>query len=393
MKKSLLLLPGPVTVAQPVLEAMARPMINHRDAEFGALLERVRSALAPVFGTQSDVLVSGSSGTGGLEAALVNCFSPGDVLLSCSVGAFGERFATIAQTYGCAVEGLMTPVGAALDPAALAARLAADEPRRITGILLTHNETSTGVQNDMHAIAPIVRRHGALTLVDSVSGLGAAEFRMDEWGYDVVVSASQKAFGAPPGIAMIAVSERAWSAISKAGIARFYFDLRRARESIRDGQTPWTPPISILSALDVALARYHAEGMALVWERHERYARAVRAGLGALGFTILSQPGAHSVTVVAAYPPSSASPGTLLKRLRERYGVVLAGGQGALAGKIVRFGTMGDVREGDLLGAIGAIELTLADLGVEAKSGAGTTAAIDELSAVRSFDFATVGSR
>jgi aspartate aminotransferase-like enzyme len=391
MKKSLLLLPGPVTVAQPVLEAMARPMINHRDAEFGALLERVRRALAPVFGTQSDVLVSGSSGTGGLEAALVNCFSPGDVLLSCSVGAFGERFATIAQTYGCAVEGLITPVGAALDPAALAARLAADEPRRITGILLTHNETSTGVQNDMHAIAPIVRRHGALTLVDSVSGLGAAEFRMDEWGYDVVVTASQKAFGAPPGIAMIAVSERAWSAISKAGIARFYFDLRRARESIRDGQTPWTPPISILSALDVALARYHAEGMAFVWERHERYARAVRAALGALGFTILSQPGAHSVTVVAAYPPSGASPGTLLKRLRERYGVVLAGGQGALAGKIVRFGTMGDVREGDLLGAIGAIELTLADLGVEAKSGAGTTAAIDELSAVRSLDFATVG--
>jgi aspartate aminotransferase-like enzyme len=379
MKKSLLLLPGPVTVAQPVLEAMARPMINHRDTEFSELLARVRRALAPVFGTQSDVLVCGSSGTGGLEAALVNCFSPGDVLLSCSVGAFGERFASIARTFGCAVESLETPVGAALDASALAARLDADGDGRIVGILLTHNETSTGVQNDLGAIAPVIRRHGALTLVDSVSGLGASEFRMDDWGYDVVVTASQKAFAAPPGISMLAVSERAWAAMAAARIPRFYFDLPRARESIRAGQTPWTPPISILCALDIALARYHGEGMTAVWERHDRYARAVRAGLEALGFTILSQPGAHSVTVVAAFPPEGVSAAAFLKRLRERYGVVLAGGQGVLAGKIVRFGTMGDVREGDLLGAIGSIELTLADLDVAATPGAGTTAAIERL--------------
>ncbi len=388
MKKSLLLLPGPVTVAQPVLEAMARPLINHRDAEFGELLDRVKSALAPVFGTQSDILVCGSSGTGGLEAALVNCFSPGDVLLSCSVGAFGERFASIARTYGCAVESLETAPGVALDPAVLAACLDADGDRRITGILLTHNETSTGVQNDMRALAPVVSRHGALTLVDSISGLGASEFRMDDWGYDVVVSASQKAFAAPPGIAMIAVGERAWKAMAAARIPRFYFDLGRARESKRAGQTPWTPPISILCALDVALARYHAEGMTAVWERHERYARAVRAGLEALGFTILSQPSAHSVTVVAAFPPEGVPAASFLKHLRERYGVVLADGQGKLHGKIVRFGTMGDVREGDLLGAIGAVELALADLEVAATPGAGTAAAIDRLSTARSFDYA-----
>ncbi len=388
MKKALLLLPGPVTVAQPVLEAMARPLINHRDAEFGELLERVKSAMAPVFGTRHDVLVCGSSGTGGLEAALVNCFSPGDVLLSCSVGAFGERFATIARTYGCIVESLETPAGAALDPSALAARLDADRDRRIAGILLTHNETSTGVQNDMRAIAPIVGRHGALTLVDSISGLGASEFQMDEWGYDVVVAASQKAFAAPPGVAMIAIGERAWTAMDTARIPRFYFDLRRARESKRAGQTPWTPPISILCALDVALMRYHAEGMAAAWERHERYARAVRAGLEAVGFTILSQPDAHSVTVVAAFPPEGVSAATFLKHLRERYGVVLADGQGTLNGKIVRFGTMGDVREGDLLGAIGAVELALADLEVAANPGAGTAAAIERLSTARSFDYA-----
>jgi len=385
MKRSLLLLPGPVTVAQPVLEAMARPMFNHRDAEFGALLERVNRAMQPVFGTRGDVLVLGSSGTGGLDAAVANCFSPGDRVLSCSLGAFGERFASIARTYGCVVESLDAEPGCALDLNALAARLDDDRDRQIAGILLTHNETSTGVQNDMSVVAPVVRRHGALTLVDSISGLGATEFRMDDWGYDVVVTASQKAFAAPPGVAMVAVSDRAWKAIDDARVSRFYFDLRRGREAQRDGQTPWTPPIPILCALDVALARYHHEGMEAAWERHDRYARAVRAGLQALGFTILSRADAHSVTVVAAYPPDGIEPGTLLKHLHDRYGIVLAGGQGALSGKIVRFGTMGDVREGDILGAVGAVGLALADLGIRVDPTAGISAAIERLS---SFDFA-----
>jgi aspartate aminotransferase-like enzyme len=381
MKKTLLLLPGPVPVAQPVLEAMARPMINHRGAEFAKILERVESALRPVFGTAGDVLVLGSSGTGGLETAFVNLFAPGDVVLSCSIGVFGKRFASIAQTYGCTVEALDTPPGAALDPAALQARLEADRERRIAGVLLTHNETSTGAQNDMAALAPIVRAHGAISLVDSVSGLGASPFKMDEWGYDVVVTASQKAFAAPPGIAMVAASERAWKRLDANPAPRFYFDLRRARESGRDGQTPWTPPISILYALDVALAHYHGVGMEAQFERHARYARTVRAALEALGFAIFSRPGAHSDTVVAAYPPEGVEAKKLLERLRERYGVVLSGGQAEFAGKIVRFGTMGDVTEADLLGAIGAIELALADLGHGARAGAGTAAAIDVLGA------------
>jgi aspartate aminotransferase-like enzyme len=381
MKKTLLLLPGPVPVAQPVLEAMARPMINHRGAEFGRMLERVGKALQPVFGTAGDVLVLGSSGTGGLETAAVNLFGPGDVLLSCAIGVFGKRFASIAQTYGCTVEALDTPPGAALDPAALQARLEADRERRITGILLTHNETSTGAQNDMAAIAPIVRAHGAITLVDSVSGLGAAPFKMDEWGYDVVVTASQKAFAAPPGVAMIAASERAWKKIESNPTPRFYFDMRRAKQAGHDGQTPWTPPVSIIFALDVALQRYHEHGMDAQFERHARYARAVRAAFEALGFTIFSRPGAHSDTVVAAYPPEGVEPKALLERMRERYGVVISGGQAEFAGKIVRFGTMGDVTEADLLGAIGAIELSLADLGSAGNAGAGTAAAIESLGA------------
>jgi aspartate aminotransferase-like enzyme len=380
MKKSLLLLPGPVSVAQPVLEAMARPMMNHRGPEFAEMLARIERDLRPAFGTAGDVVLLGSSGTGAMEAAFVNLFSPGDVLLSCPIGVFGKRFASIAQSFGCVVETLDTPAGSALDVPALRARLEADTEKRIAGVLLTHNETSTGVQNDMAALAPVLRAHGAITLVDSISGLGASDFRMDDWGYDVVVTASQKAFAAPPGIAMFAASKRGWERMERSAVPRFYFDARKAREFAKTGQTPWTPPISIIYALETALERYHAEGQEAVYKRHARYAHAVRAALEALGFTMLSRPDAHSVTVVAAYPPDGVDAAALLKRLRERYGVVLSGGQGDLTGKIVRFGTMGDVTEGDIIGALGAIELALADLEATATPGAGTKAAIEELS-------------
>lgn len=374
MTKDLLLLPGPVPVAQPVLEAMARPMINHRGGQFAALLEALRRDLRPVFGTHGDVLVLGSSGTGGLEAAVASLFSPGDRLLSCPVGVFGKRLAEIARIYGCDVEVLETPLGAALNPQALRARLREDA-RGFRGILLTHNETSTGVQNDMAAIAEVTRAHGALTVVDSVSGLGASRFEMDEWGYDVVVTASQKAFAVPPGLAMAAVSERAWQAMASAKIACFYFDLRRARDFSEQGQTPWTPPVSLCYALDVALERYHAIGMEENFRRHERYAAAVRAGFEAIGMALFSRPDAHSVTVVAAAPPAGVDAATLLKTLRERYGVTLSGGQAELSGKIVRFGTMGDVTQSDLLGALACFESALADCGARLIPGSAVAAA------------------
>jgi aspartate aminotransferase-like enzyme len=380
MPRQLLFLPGPVSVAQPVAEALARPMTDHRGAEFAQMLQRITNTLRPVFGTASDLVLLGSSGTGALETAVANLFSPGDRVLSCAVGLFGRRFAAIAESYGCVVESLDAPMGSALDPEALDARLRRDTENAISGVLLTHNETSTGVTNDMAAIAPSLRRHGAITLVDSISGLGASEFRMDEWGYDVVVGASQKAFAAPPGIAMVAAGERAWNRVARTRQPRFYFDLQRARDAAREGQMPWTPPIPILFALDVALQRYHESGASSAHARHARYAAAVRSALEALGFTLFSQPGAHSPTVVAAYPPTGVEISALVKRLREEHGVVLSGGQGELAGKILRFGTMGDIAEKDLIGAIGAIELALLALGVTVMPGAGTTAATESLS-------------
>ncbi|HEY1428178.1 MAG TPA: alanine--glyoxylate aminotransferase family protein [Candidatus Tumulicola sp.] len=357
----LLLLPGPVTVARPVLEAMLQPMINHRGARFRELLDRVSAALKPLFGTNNDVYVLGSSGTGAMEAGIVNCLSPGDVVLSCPIGVFGRRFGDIAKTYGCFVETLETPAGHAVDPNALAQRLDADGDRKVAAVLLTHNETSTGAQNDMAVLAPIVRRHGALSLVDSVSGMGATDFRMDEWGYDVVATASQKVLAAPPGLAMIALSKRAHDAVKTGSTPRYYFDLTKAHESSREGQTPWTPPVSIVYALDVALQRYHETGLTAAFERHARYAKAVRDVFEELGFTFVSQPDAHSVTVVAAIPPETIRASALLDRLREKYGVVLSGGQGEFAGKIVRFGTMGDIDDDDLAFALDALRSAVRD--------------------------------
>jgi aspartate aminotransferase-like enzyme len=241
----------------------------------------------------------------------------------------------------------------------LRARLESDANREITGVLLTHNETSTGVACDMAALAPILRSHGAISLVDSISGIGASEFWMDEWGYDAVVTASQKGFAALPGAAMVCLSARAWERARGNRNPRYYFDLQRARDFAHKGETPWTPPLSILFALDVALQRYSAEGTVAAWRRHERRAVTVREGLERMGFQLVSRPGAHSPTVVAAYPPAGINAKSLIRALRERHGIVLAGGQNELSGKIVRFGTMGDVSDADVRRGLDSIEAEL----------------------------------
>ncbi len=375
--KNLLFIPGPVTVSERVLEAMNQPLIDHRGPEFSVLVERIYEGLRPLFGTQeSEIILLGSSGTGGMEAAVANAFSPGDTLLAAPMGGFGERFIAIARKFGMNVEKIETPPGFALDPRALAQKLAADEDRRYRGILLTHNETSTGVQSDMAELATIARTHGALTIVDSVSGLGATDFRMDEWGYDIVISASQKVIAAPPGVAMLAVSPRAWKAIEESKAPRFYFDLLKAREFARQGQMPWTSPVSAMFALDVALAQYHREGAPAVHRRLAMYAQAIRAAFEALGLEIFSQPGAHSVTVVTAKIPPGVDAAKLLRDLRENRGIVLAGGQLDLKGKIIRMGTMGNISQTDVLGAIEAIEIALLDYDVPVQIGAAGKAAL-----------------
>jgi aspartate aminotransferase-like enzyme len=380
MRQRLLFIPGPVTVAEPVLAAMSTPMIDHRGPEFAALLARVARGMQPIFGTTAEVMLLGSSGTGGLEAGVASSFSPGEKVLSCPVGVFGKRLANIARTHGLDVEILETPLGAAVDPAALEARLAADTAHQIAGVLLTHNETSTGVQNDMAALAAAIGDHPATTVVDSVSGLGASEFRMDEWGYDVVVTASQKALGVPPGAAMVAVSSRAWERMEKATVPCFYFDLTKIREFAKAGQTPWTPPLSILFALDVAIERYHTEGAPRVWARHARYAEAIRAFAKASGIGVFSKQGAHSVTVVALEVPGKLDAASIRKALHDDHGITIGGGQQELKGKILRIGTMGDLSAADVLDALEAFDTVLRTRDFEAPQDAGIRAARESLS-------------
>jgi len=377
MKRDLLFIPGPVTCAEPVLAAMAKPMIDHRGAAFHDLLERIAAGMKPIFGTDNEVVVLGSSGTGGLEAAVGSMFGPGETILACPVGVFGERVIAIARQFGCNVEVLETMWGDRVNSGALEARLQADTAKKIVGVLLTHNETSTGVQNALADLAPLIHAHGAYSIVDSVSGLGASEFQMDRWHFDVVVTASQKALAVPPGLAMVAVSPRAWEKMAHNTTQRYYFDLLKAREFAHLGQTPWTPPVSIAYALDTAIELYNAEGASNVWARHARYARAIRAAAKAIGLTSFSSADAHSVTVCAFHAPEGIDVPALRKSIQAAEGVVIGGGQARLKGKVMRIGTMGDLTQTDVADAIGALEIGLLEQNYQLHIGSGRQAALN----------------
>ncbi|MDH7570127.1 MAG: alanine--glyoxylate aminotransferase family protein, partial [Armatimonadota bacterium] len=331
--------------------------------------------LRQFFQTESDVLVLTGSGTGGLEAALVNVLSPGDRVLSASIGAFGDRFADIAEAFGARVERFTTEWGKAVDPEALRARLAEDKERTIRAVLLTHNETSTGVTNDIRALAEVVRAHGALVLVDSISGLLAADLQTDAWGLDVVVAGSQKAFMIPPGLAFVAVGERAWKAHEQARMPRYYFDFTAQRKYMLRDQTPYTPAVSLLYALQATLRMIREEGLEASFARHARLAAAVRAGATALKLRLLADPPHASNSVTAIWSPDGIDPKALRARIRQEYNVTLAGGQGKLEPSIFRVGHLGYVCEHDVLVVLSALERGLASMGYPVENGVAVAAA------------------
>src|SRR5215470_10640818 len=377
MQKSLLFIPGPVAAPAPVLAAMAKPLINHRGPEYARLLHSIADRMQSIFATKGDVLLMGSSGTGSLEAAVTNMFGPGDTVLACPTGVFGERIAAIAKMWGCTVEMLETPLGAGVDAEALAARLRADREKKITGILLTHNETSTGVQIDLGATSRAIGDHPAYVVVDSVSGLGASEFKMDTWRLDIACAASQKALACPPGLAMVAVSARAWEKIKGNKAPRFYFDLPKHKEFFDKGEPPWTPPVSVAFALDVAIDLYERQGPRNVWARHARYTDALHEAVKALGMQIFSRDGVHSVTVTGIVTPHGLDNKTLLTKLLHEHGVVISGGQGKMAGKMWRWGTMGATSEADMVAALEAFEIVIRQMGYRFEEGAAANAALD----------------
>ena len=334
--------PGPTPIPQAVRDAQAQQMIDHRGTEFAELLSETSAGLAELIGTSGDVLLLTGSGSGALEAAVVNTLSPGDRVLSVNIGAFGDRFAKIATVFGAEVDALPFEWGTAASPDTVREHLAGSEPYK--AVLVTHNETSTGVANPMRELADVVRSAPGdpLLLVDGISGLGAMPFEMDAWGVDVVVSASQKAFMASPGVAIAALSQRAWDVGQSARMPRFYWDFAEAREWAGKGQTPWTPAITVLYGLRIGVQRLREEGRERTWARHAAIARGVAAGLEALGLRLVAAPNDRSATVTAAWVPDGTEWGPFNEAMRA-HGLVIAGGQGKWAGKILRFGHMGDV--------------------------------------------------
>jgi aspartate aminotransferase-like enzyme len=350
-------IPGPTPCPPEVLAAMSVPMVDHRGPEMADLIRRVTPRLQAAFSTEHEVLILTTSGTGGLEAAIVNTLSPGDHVLSISIGNFGERFAQIASKYGARVTRLGFDNGQAADPVRVAAAL--EENPDVRAVLVTHNETSTGVTNPLQAIAEAVRPSGALVLVDAVSGLSSIPVQTDAWDLDVVVSGSQKGWMLPPGLAFVAVSPRAWRAYEAATMPRFYFDLGKYRDSAAKGQTPWTPAVSLYFALEVALDMLEAEGWERVFARHQVVADMTRDGVKRLGLELLADERFASNTVTAVRAPAGLDVSLLRKTLREQFGVVVGGGQADLSGKIFRIGHLGLVHEDDITQTLSALEQAL----------------------------------
>ena len=368
--------PGPTPLPEAVRDAQAQQMVDHRGAEFGEMLAEITAGLRQLIATDGEVLLLTGSGSGALEAAIVNTLSPGDRVLAVSIGSFGDRFAKIAGAFGAAVDRLDFEWGTAADPDALRERLAAGEPYR--AVLVTHNETSTGVANRLRQLAAVVRDAPGepLLLVDGISGLGAMPFEMDAWGVDLVVSASQKAWMASPGIAIAALGERAVAAGATARMPRFYWDFADARQWASKGQTPWTPAITVLYGLRVGVQRLLAEGRERTWHRHAAIATAVAAGMEALGLRLVAAPEDRSSTVTAAGVPDGREWAPFNAAMRAR-GLVIAGGQGKWAGRILRFGHMGEVGIDEMIDALERMGVTLGEQGMSADVDAAARAARD----------------
>jgi aspartate aminotransferase-like enzyme len=353
--------PGPIPLPPAVREAQGQQMVDHRGTDFAEMLGEISSGIGGLIGAPDGALLLTGSGSGALEAAVVNTLSPGDRVLSVNIGSFGDRFAKIATIFGAEVSRFDAEWGASADPVGLSDHLANADPYR--AVLITHNETSTGVVNPLAELLSAV--NGApgqpLTLVDGISGLGAIPFDM-AMGVDLVVSASQKAWNASPGIGIAALSTRAWEATETARMPRFYWDLREARDWSAKGQTPWTPAISVLYGLRVGVRALVAEGRERTWARHAAMASAVAAGMEALGLQLVAAPADRSATVTAAWVPEGLEWAPFNAAMRAT-GLIIAGGQGKWTGKILRFGHMGDVGIEEMADAISTMGATLVEFG------------------------------
>lgn len=368
--KPRLFTPGPTPVPDRVLLKMAEPIIHHRTAEFRAALREVSELLGYVFQTSQPVLTLAASGTGAMEAAIVNTLSPGDEAVFVNGGKFGERWGEILEAYGVTAHAIDVEWGTAVTPERILAELK-DRPA-VKAVLLTHSETSTGVFTDVRQIAAAIRPgFDGLVIVDGITAVGAHELRFDDWDLDVVVTGSQKGLMIPPGLAFITLSERAWRAQVSSRLPKFYFDLAAARAALAADDTPWTPAVSLVLGLHDALTMIREEGIENVWARHDRLARALRAGVAALGLEPFGNPPSNAVTSVML--PEDGS--TFMKLMKDRFGITMAAGQGHLKGKIFRVSHLGYYDDADMFAVLYAIERALGEIGHRHEPGAGLAAA------------------
>jgi len=371
MKKIRLLTPGPTPVPERLSLRMAQPILHHRSPEFEAIFGRVREGLSWLFETRQDVLMVSASGTGAMEAAMVNFMRRGDEAICIDAGKFGERWHKMAKAHGLVPVILKVEWGQAVDPAAVKKALA--EHPAAKAVFVQANESSTGAAHPIEKLAQVTKDTNAILVVDAISALGAMPLPMDAWGIDVLVSACHKALGLPPGLAFVAANEKAWKLNETADLPRFYFDLKRERENQRKNQSAYTPPITLVAGLDESLAMFKEEGLPGIFSRHERMAKGARAGMLALGLKLFSSaPSAAMTTVVA---PDGVDSEKLCKHLFKQYGIKLVGGQDAVKGKIFRIAHLGYFDDFDMLIVVGAIERGLHDLGYKFELGKGLAAA------------------
>lgn len=350
-------IPGPTPCPPQALQAMGQQMVNHRGDRFVKILESITERLKQVFQTKGDVLLLTASGTGGMEAAIVNTLSPGDKVLSITNGFFGERFLDIARAYGAEVIALGFEWGKPVDPDAIAGALRANSD--IKAVLVVHNETSTGMTNDLREISSVVKTFDKLLLVDAISSLGCINLPVDEWHCDVVVTGSQKGWMVPPGLAMVSVCERGWQAHARAKMPRCYWDFTLAKDHLQKGQTPWTPAVSVCYALDVTLDLMLGEGLDDIFARHARVAQLTRNGVKSLGLSLFCDEKYASNTVTAVNASGKIDVSKLIRVLEDEHDVIIGGGQERLSGKIFRIGHLGFVCEDDMEAVLAALNKAL----------------------------------
>lgn len=378
--KTFLMIPGPTPVPESVLLAMAKHPMGHRSSEFSEILKEVYADLRWVFQTKHEVFIYAASGTGAMEAALANLVNQGDKVLSLIIGNFGARWAKIAQSRGAVVEKIEVELGDVIRPEDLKAKLSQDINKEIKIVTLTHSETSTGAKNDIKTLCEIIKKHGAISVVDGVTSVGAMEVKMDEWNIDVLVSGSQKGFMIPPGLAFLAANDRAWKVYEKCMYPSFYFDWKVHKNAVLEDTTPYTAAVNLIFALQEALKIMRKEGLENIIARHKKLALGLRNAVRAIGMELFVKKDENaSYAITSILPPKGVTVPDIRSTFKKDFDIVVANGQNQLKDKIFRMGTLGFVSERDLITAVGSLEGVMYKLGHKFELGSGVKAVLETL--------------